>query len=92
MQMRKLAVVLAASLALSACASVSDNTKATGTGAVAGAIGAGVLANLLGADEAWTWIAAAAGAAAGAMVAKNDQTGECYYANGDGTYSKGACQ
>lgn len=85
------ATILAASLAVSGCANLTDDQKATATGATAGAIGGGVLATLLGANEGWTAAGALAGAAAGAMVARNSQTGECYYANGDGTYSRGAC-
>ncbi len=86
------AVVMAGALALSACQSVSDQTKATGTGAAAGAVGGAVIATLLGANSGWTAAGALAGAAAGAMVARNGQTQECYYANGDGTYYKAACQ
>lgn len=85
------ATILASALTLSACANVSDQQKATATGATAGAIGGGVIATLLGANSGWTAVGALVGAAAGATVAKNSDTGECYYANGDGTYSKGTC-
>lgn len=83
--------ILVAGLTLSACANISDSTKAQATAATAGAIGGGVLATLLGGEGGWVAAGAIAGAAAGAVVAQNSQTGECYYANGDGTYTPGAC-
>lgn len=83
--------ILAAVLALSACENISDQTKATAAGGVAGAVGAGVIAQLLGASSDWVAIASVAGAAAGAIVARNETTGQCYVSNGDGTYSKSAC-
>lgn len=86
------AAILAASLALSACANMTDSQKAQATAATAGAIGGGVLATLLGGEGGWVAAGAIAGAVAGTMVAKNDQTGECYFANGDGTYTPGPCQ
>ncbi len=83
--------VLAAALLLAACANVTDQQRATATGGVAGAIGAGVLANLLGASDDWITIASLAGAAAGAVVARNEATEQCYYANGDGTFREAPC-
>ena len=88
---RATALVLVAALGLSACDSVPDSTKATLTGGTAGAIGGAVLMQLIGANPYWTAAGAVAGAAAGALVARNSQTNQCYYSNGDGTYSPRTC-
>ena len=76
-------------LSLSAC-QMTTNEQAM----VGGLVGAGaglITANALGANSSWTVIAVLAGAAAGTMVARNNATNECAYANGDGTYRTGPC-
>ncbi len=75
------AAVLAAALALTACGNVTKNE--VGMGVAAGAIGA-IAATALGANPAWTVAAGAAAATAGALYARNQQTGQCAYHNGDG--------
>jgi osmotically inducible lipoprotein OsmB len=63
--------------------------------AVAGGLGgaaAGVLtARALDADRDWQILGALAGAAVGTMVARNQNTGNCAYARGDGTYVVRPC-
>ncbi|WP_138468359.1 glycine zipper 2TM domain-containing protein [Poseidonocella sp. HB161398] len=86
------AALLAGALALSACENMTNEQGAQVMGAGAGAVGGAVIATLLGANSGWTAAGALAGAAAGAMVARNSETQECYFANGDGTYYKAPCQ
>ncbi len=60
---------------------------------VAGGTVAAIAATALGANSAWTVAAAGAGAAAGALYARNQQTNQCAYHTGDGeTVQVGACR
>lgn len=68
-------------LAITACDNVSKNQ--VGAGVAAGAIGA-IAASALGANPAWTVAAGAAAATAGVLYARNRETGQCAYHNGDG--------
>ncbi len=77
-----LAMACAGSLGLAACNNPNLQEQ-IGTGAAAGAIGA-VAAQVLGANTAWTVVAAGAAATAGALYARNQQTNECAYHTGDG--------
>ncbi|MDU8929091.1 glucose-6-phosphate isomerase [Alisedimentitalea sp. MJ-SS2] len=90
--MRKSTLTLAAisALALSACNMSTYEQQQLGGAAAGAAIGL-VGANILGANTNWKIIATLAGAAAGAHVATNQKTGECAYANGDGTYTTRPC-
>jgi hypothetical protein len=66
----------------------------TGQMAAGGLIGAGataLTAQALGANTNWTILAALGGAAIGTLVARNSFTGQCAFANGDGTYTTGPC-
>ena len=81
MQKTVTATVLAATLAVTACGNVSKNE--VGMGVAAGAIGA-IAATALGANAGWTIAAGAAAATAGALYARNHQTGQCAYHTGDG--------
>ena len=75
---------------LAACTeTVSDNQVA---GALIGGTLGAVTANALGADQSWIIVGALAGAAAGSLIARNAETGECAYARGDGTYYRAACR
>lgn len=84
-----LALVAAGSLALAGCMPTYDRNQ-TGGALAGGAVGF-ITAKALDANSNWTIIATLAGAAAGAMVAQNNQTGECAYARGDGTYYTAPC-
>lgn len=81
---------LTAVLGLGACENMTSNQR-TVTG-VAGGAAAGLLtAKALGADSDWQLISALGGAAAGTVVAQNNQRKVCAYSRGDGTYYEAAC-
>lgn len=82
--------MLIAALATSACVPLSGQDRSN-LGLVGGA-GAGLLlASAFDANPAWTVGATLAGAAIGTQVARNTQTGQCAYSNGDGTAYVAAC-
>ncbi len=83
-------ILMVAALATAACQPLSPQDRSN-LGLVGGA-GAGLLlAGAFDANPAWTIGATLAGAAIGTQVARNTQTGQCAYSNGDGTYRVGAC-
>lgn len=85
------ALVGVSALVLAAC---QDMTQQQKDEFAAGAIGAGLgtaAAVAFDASLGWTVVAAAAGAAAGALIARNTSTGECAYADGAGGYTTGPC-
>ncbi len=86
-----LILAMTASLALPACVEMSDQQRGDTMGALGGAAVGLITAKALDANSNWTVLATLAGAAAGVMVARNSQTGECAYSNGDGTYRTGPC-
>jgi len=90
--MRKsvLMTACAGMLALSACETSTPEQRML-IGGIAGAAVGVVAADVLRADRNWTIIAGLTGAAVGAMVARNQQTNECAYARGDGTYRIAPC-
>ncbi|MCA8879670.1 MAG: glucose-6-phosphate isomerase [Rhodobacteraceae bacterium] len=77
-----LTLAMAATLALTACGGKVTKDE-VGAGVAAGAVGA-IAAELLGANPAWTIVAGAAAATAGAIYARNRETGQCAYGTGDG--------
>ncbi len=82
---------LVATMAIAGCENMTQTDRQI-VGGLAGA-GAGLIAaDALGANPNWTILAALGGAAAGSMVARNQQTNECAYAVGDGTYRVGPCR
>ncbi|WP_224815741.1 glycine zipper 2TM domain-containing protein [Hasllibacter sp. MH4015] len=83
-------VLLIAAIAVSACQPLSPQDRSN-LGLLGGA-GAGLLvASAFDANPQWTILSTVAGAAIGTQVARNTQTGQCAYSNGDGTYRVGAC-
>ncbi len=82
------AAALSGMLATTACTAYSEAEVA---GGLAGAGLGAITAQVLGADDDWTIIAALAGATAGTLVARNQQNRNCAYARGDGTYYTAAC-
>lgn len=83
-------VLLIAAVAITACQPLSPQDRSN-LGLVGGA-GAGLLlASAFDANPAWTVGATLAGAAIGTQVARNTQTGQCAYSNGDGTYNVAPC-
>lgn len=80
------AIVLAGAMAVAGCQSMTradQNTLAGGV--IGGGLGA-LTAAAFGASAGWIVVAGAAGAAAGAIYARNTTTNECAVSNGNGTY------
>ena len=65
--------------------------QASLVGITAGAATGLIAADALQADDDWRLIAALGGAAAGTLVAANQNGRTCAYARGDGTYYTAAC-
>ena len=86
-----LPLALVSSVALSGCMQMTPQQQTDTGGALAGAAVGLITAKALGANTEWTVLTTLAGAAAGVIVARNQQTGECAYSNGDGTYRTGPC-
>ena len=90
--MKKLAapLLIIGALATAACAPLSPQDRSN-LGLLGGA-GAGLLlADAFDANPAWTILATVGGAAVGTQVARNTQTGQCAYSNGNGTYRVAPC-
>lgn len=83
-------VIALATFGLGAC--TMNSNERTVLGGLAGAAGGLFLADAFNANPNWTIVAALGGAAAGAMVARNTQTGECAYSNGRGQYYSAPCR
>ena len=82
----------AAVLALAACDPAALSPEARTVAGAAGGAAAGLIAaEALRADNNWRIIAALGGAAAGTLVAQNNQTRQCAYARGDGTFFEAPC-
>ena len=79
-----------ATLGLSACDTLTPQQR-TVAGVTGGAAAGLITAEALGADDDWRLISALAGAAAGTVVAQNQQNNRCAYARGDGTYYTAPC-
>ena len=75
---------------LGACEGMTPETR-TVAGVAGGAAAGLIAADVLEADDDWRLIAALGGAAAGTLVAQNNQTRTCAYSRGDGTYYTAAC-
>ncbi|WP_371223897.1 glycine zipper 2TM domain-containing protein [Roseovarius sp. 2305UL8-3] len=85
-----LATICAAPLAMAGCENLTSEQRTVA--GVAGGAAAGLLtAEALGADSEWRLISALAGAAAGTVVAQNQNRTVCAYARGDGTYYEAPC-
>ena len=83
------AALLAATVAVAACQPTPQNQAALG--AAFGAAGGFALSELVDANPEWTAVAVLGGAAAGAVVAQNQATRECAYADGRGGYYVARC-
>lgn len=79
-----------ATLFVGACDQLSENQR-TVAGAAGGAAAGLIAADVLNADDDWRLISALGGAAAGTVVAQNQQSNNCAYARGDGTYYTAPC-
>jgi hypothetical protein len=85
------ALIAAAALTLAGCDGLSPNERAAVGGLTGAALGI-VAADALGADRNWTMVAALGGAAAGVLVARNSQTGQCAFSDGRGGYYTRPCR
>ena len=83
------AALLGSVIALSACQPTPQNQAVTG--AIFGGAAGLALAELTDANPQWTAVAVLAGAAAGTLVAQNQASRECAYADGRGGYYVAAC-
>ncbi|MEN8933564.1 glycine zipper 2TM domain-containing protein [Planktotalea arctica] len=77
-------------LGLSACQNLTSDQR-TVAGVAGGAAAGLITAEALGANKNWRLISALGGAAAGTMIAQNQNRKVCAYARGDGTYYEAAC-
>ena len=77
-------------IALGACDNLTSQQR-TVAGAAGGAAAGLIAADVLEADDDWRLIAGLAGAAAGTVVAQNQNGQTCAYARGDGTYYRAPC-
>lgn len=89
MKIQIAATLFAAATALAACQPTPQNQAALG--AAFGAAGGFALSELVDANPEWTAVAVLGGAAAGAVVAQNQTTRECAYADGRGGYYVARC-
>ncbi len=84
------AIACTSVLGLGACENMTSNQR-TVTG-VAGGAAAGLLtAKALGAGSDWQLISALGGAAAGTVVAQNQNRKICAYSRGNGSYYEAPC-
>ncbi len=77
-------------LALAACQPTPQNQAALG--AVIGGVTGLALSELVDANSQWKTVAVIGGAAAGTMLAQNQNTRECAYADGRGGYFLAPCR
>lgn len=77
-------------LGLSACDTMTSDQR-TVAGVAGGAAAGLITAEALGANSNWRLISALGGAAAGTVVAQNQQKKICAYSRGDGTYYEAPC-
>lgn len=90
--MRKTVIIpiFAAALAVAGCQGMTSGERMV-VGGLGGATAGLITARILNADRDWTIIAALAGATAGTLVARNQDSGQCAYSRGDGTYRVARC-
>ncbi|NBD31331.1 MAG: glycine zipper 2TM domain-containing protein [Alphaproteobacteria bacterium] len=88
--MRTLIIAIIGLLGLTACENLTAEQR-TVAGLAGGAAAGLVAADVLEADDDWRLIAALGGAAAGTVVAQNQNDQTCAYARGDGTYYTAPC-
>ena len=92
MTQMKMAVAGLALLALPACDPAMLTPEARTVAGVAGGAATGLIAaEVFELDDNWRLISALGGAAAGTLVAQNQQTRQCAYARGDGTFFQAPC-
>jgi glucokinase len=90
MRFKITAALISAAFFISACQPTSQNQAALG--AVLGGVTGLALSELVDANSQWTAVAVIGGAAAGTMLAQNQTTRECAYADGRGGYFLAPCR
>lgn len=90
MRQRILTLAIAGVIALAGCENLTSDQR-TVVGVTGGAAAGLITAEALGASSEWRIIAALAGAAAGTLVAQNQNRNRCAYARGNGTYYTAPC-
>ena len=88
--MRPLIIAFVGVMGLTACENLTAEQR-TVVGLAGGAAAGLIAADVLQADDDWRLIAALGGAAAGTVVAQNQNGQTCAYARGDGTYYTAPC-
>jgi len=87
MKKKVIAATTASVFVLAGCADLTEQEQAAIFGAGAGAI----VAQAFDAKLGGTVISAAAGAAAGSLIAQNTRTNQCAYADGKGGHTTRSC-
>lgn len=92
--MKKTLAALAASsvIVLGACANMTPQQRNDLGAATTGAAIGGITAAIFDANAGWAVASALAGAAAGVLIARNNNTGQCAYADGKGGYVTEPCR
>lgn len=84
-------LVVAAMIALAGCDDLTPRERQVAGGLV-GATAGLLTASALSANAGWTLVTVLAGATAGTLVARNQDTGMCAYARRDGRYDTRPCR
>lgn len=85
-----LAAAAVVAIALAGCETMTPQERQV-TGGLVGATAALVTANALNASAGWTLLTVLTGATVGTLVARNERTGQCAYARGNGRYLMRPC-
>ncbi|MEM6579187.1 MAG: glucose-6-phosphate isomerase [Pseudomonadota bacterium] len=87
------AIALSSVIVLGACANLTPRQRNDLGAATAGAVVGGVAAAaIFNASAGWIVASSLAGAAAGVLIARNNKTGQCAYADGNGGYVTQQCR
>ncbi|MEM6579294.1 MAG: glucose-6-phosphate isomerase [Pseudomonadota bacterium] len=87
------AVAASSIIVLSACANLTPQQRNDLGAATAGAAVGGVAAAaIFNASAGWVVASSLAGAAAGVLIARNNNTGQCAYSDGNGGYVTQQCR
>ena len=88
-----IAIAAAATLVLAGCENMTpEQRNDVGAAAVGATVGGVAAAAIFNASAGWVVASALAGAAAGVLIARNNSTGQCAYADGKGGYVTRPCQ
>lgn len=91
MRFKAFGLAAAAIVGLAACEGPLTDDQRLVAGALGGAATGLIAAEVFQIDDNWRVITALAGATAGTLVARNNQTQQCAYSAGGGTYYTAPC-